>query len=254
MSLEGDPAFDDFVDLCFKWDTLGNWMLGWISRFLQPLLSVAVANAILGRGKMFCLSGAMVRQLLGKTGSCGSLLDIGAGVGTVTERLGTVFDSVHCTEASMALVRRLRAKGFTATSTLDPTTVGGTYDVVAMLNVLDRTSNPLELLESCKQLLKDDGSLLLACVVPWSPFKRVFEGAMRLTRRSENWWERSAVAMCANFEDLGWEVKKISRVPYLSEGDWRSPIYVLDDCIFVLTPTRTTTCNRVSLTWTTEDV
>lgn len=44
------------------------------------------------------------------------------------------------------------------------------YDVIACLNLLDRCDKPLELLGEIKNSLADNGRVLLALVLPFSPF------------------------------------------------------------------------------------
>lgn len=49
------------------------------------------------------------------------------------------------------------------------------FDVVACLNLLDRCDRPLDILEDMKHVLKPDGIVLLAMVLPFKPYVEVGE-------------------------------------------------------------------------------
>lgn len=100
------------------------------------------------------------------------LLDVGAGDGNVTAQVATGFQHVYATEASQPMVDRLSSRGYTALGDPDCLTDGslgkGAFDLVMMLNVLDRASKPLSMLRALKTLVKPDtGRILLAVVLPW---------------------------------------------------------------------------------------
>lgn len=44
------------------------------------------------------------------------------------------------------------------------------YDVISCLNLIDRCDRPLDLLNKIRASLKPDGRLLLAVVLPFSPY------------------------------------------------------------------------------------
>jgi SAM-dependent methyltransferase len=167
------------------------------------------------------------------------LLDVGAGNGDVTHALAPLFGSVATTELSRAMAFRLRLRGF-ACFRQDVTTEGvpqPPYDAIACLNVLDRCDRPLTLLANLRAGLADRGLLLLSLVLPYRPF--VYDGGssnepserLPLTRSD---WESCAGELCqAVIEPLGLKVEVITRVPYLSGGDSRRPLYELDDVVLV---------------------
>jgi len=153
-------------------------------------------------------------------------------------------------ETSVPMGRRLRARGYHVSvdpgSVDDPAVMGSAcYDVVMLLNVLDRADRPAALLRSLKRLMKPDtGRLLLAVVLPWCPF---VEDGKHQRQPSEKLHMRGGLCReGASFErsvailhrevlaPLGFEVERWSRLPYLSEGDAHKDIYVLDDAVFVL--------------------
>ena len=115
------------------------------SLLLRSFYSTTDANAIAYTGSMHVISEGQARRLLGfqDAETRQSLLDVGAGDGAVTLHLSALFHEVHCTETSPYMVRRLRERGFTCTETSNPCdAMGGPFDVVSCLNVLDRCSAP----------------------------------------------------------------------------------------------------------------
>ncbi|KAJ3158460.1 Methyltransferase-like protein 9, partial [Irineochytrium annulatum] len=125
-------------------------------------------------------------------GSGGHLLDVGAGEGRVTLRLKPLFDSTTTTEVSDKLVSCLRNHGLNPVLTTEPSRSNipapgeasnitledidhPGFEVVSLLNVLDRCSKPLTLLRTLRDLIKGSqgggkpGRLLLAVVLPFRP-------------------------------------------------------------------------------------
>ena len=180
----------------------------------------------------------------------GRLLDVGAGDGGVTAVLARHFRVVDATEVSAPMAARLRARPFLSrvvqTAFLTPESLpdgDGAYDVVSILNVLDRTDQPAALLAAARRLLAPGGRLLLAVVLPFSEF--VEDGAVR---RHVHGPLPMAGARCADGADFetslnallsraiipaGFDVLSVSKVPYLCRGDWRKSFYVLFDAIIV---------------------
>ena len=92
-----------------------------------------------------------------------TLLDVGAATGTTTCQLAPCFDQVVVTEAS-AVCRKvlLKNKNFQTMSSCElknniDIMKHGPYDVISLLNVLDRTENPQVLLNEALALLRCDG-------------------------------------------------------------------------------------------------
>ena len=186
----------------------------------------------------------------------GSLLDVGAGDGSVTTHLAPLFERVYATEVSGPMVKRLQARllygGVLPTGDVSPAALAaaaaeagvqlpaGGFDCVSLLNVLDRCDTPRTLLRHCSALLAPGtGRLLLAVVLPFRPF--VEAGATRrppaesLGLSPDAGFEASASAMWERvLQPLGFRLHALSRVPYISDGDEKCPTYVLDDAIFVL--------------------
>lgn len=217
-------------------------------RLLTLFLSDFDANALLGMYPVFLLSTPQAQRLLeaarpnGGTGA--RLLDIGAGSGDVTTRLLPLVETLECTEASRHMARRLRKRGLSCWhghagegAPGDPLTLGPSHELVALLNVLDRTQRPRSLLAAAVRHLPAGGVLLLSMPLPYAPF--FYAGA--LTREPAEpldvepaRWEDAAVALWRNeLEPLGLELAALTRLPYLSGGDVHAPAYVLDDALFV---------------------
>jgi len=108
----------------------------------------------------------------------GALLDLGAGDGSVTKQLLALgFDRSKSvtTEVSQPMVARLRSLGVRAVQTELPSQDefprGGCFDVVAMLNLLDRCDDPSGMLLAAKRLVRPQTHL---------PYHRGLAGVDRL--------------------------------------------------------------------------
>ncbi len=206
----------------------------------MTFVSIYDANGLTNTGQSRVLGTAQWRRLLGAGGT--RLLDVGAGEGEVTRELGALFTDVVTTELSAPLARRLRGKGFTchqrdlAFQTIDDP---GGFDVVALQNVIDRTTHPLRLLDRVAGLLAKDGRMIVAVPVPIEPV--VFRGASRF-KPAEMLpvgmpdFESAVTALYAQvFEPRGYRVVALARAPYFCDDAVFSPIRARDDAIFVLT-------------------
>lgn len=234
------------------------WMVDTAADFLRSCFSVTDVNGLLGRGQMFVLSKAQVRDLLGEAmeaarashpGQPVRLLDVGAGDGEVTTRLASVVDSVTATEVSWAMARRLRSRGYTVSQgpliTRECFPQDGEFDVVTLMNLLDRCDHPMGMVRDAARLMRrGTGRLLIALVLPFSEF--VEEGSKRRAVRAPLPMGGARCGDGATLEvslstfiqrvvyPLGLEVERLARVPYLCRGDTRQPFYVLSDALLVL--------------------
>ncbi|ETV90655.1 hypothetical protein, variant 3 [Aphanomyces invadans] len=221
-----------------------------VSTVLNQFYSVTDTNGMLHRGQMFVFSRAQAARLLNfPNGRCGGkLLDIGAGDGNVTAKLATFVDTVYSTEVSMPMVRALNAKGFNATHTAvlsHPDIIAnGPYEMISLLNVLDRADTPLTLLNQIRDLLTPTGVLLIAVVLPFSAFvemgtqklppKEVLPMNGGLCADGDSFEDAARIMSAKVFTPCGFEVHSFSRVPYLCRGDISQPYYVLHDALFTL--------------------
>jgi len=184
------------------------------------------------------LSTAQWQRLLGRRGA--RLLDIGAGDGEVTAQLAPLFTEIVTTELSKPMVRRLRRRGYAshycdlAFEAIDDRD----FDVVALQNVIDRTTHPLRLLDHAEQLLARDGRLVVAVPVPIQPV--VYAGTSHVEPAEPMPvgapdFESAVTELYEQvFVPNGYRVTALSRAPYLCSGSAREPVEVLDDVIFVL--------------------
>lgn len=174
----------------------------------------------------------------------GSFLDIGAGSGRIAQLVSPLFSRVECTEVSAPMCRAIENKGFVAHKTHDIKSLPKelTYDNIALLNLIDRCDCPISLLKDLHQRLTPQGRLIIAVPLPLRP----------AVERGNQWdkpKELIAPPGCYcqfDFEDslhrlivdvidpCGYDVRVVSRVPYLSEGNTKRPYYVLDDLLLVL--------------------
>jgi len=115
------------------------------------------------------------------------------------------------------------------------------FDVVAALNLCDRIDAPVTLMSQLKRALKPGtGVLILAIVVPFRPFVEGADGTRTkpsetVDAPSSGSWEAGVEALWENLiAPAGFELIRLARVPYISEGDHLFDAYVLDDAVFVL--------------------
>jgi SAM-dependent methyltransferase len=250
VQLRRDDEGTEFLRACSSTSTAARLAQSTAAAALRTSLSLTDANALVGRGAMHVLSTEQARLLLRRPGEqCeGVLLDVGAGDGGVTSRLAPLFQHVVATEASAPMARRLQQRSFAlALHTLETTAAGlraaapaslaepvnralcEGFDVVALLNVLDRCDKPLTLLRALRELLRaGSGRLLLAVVLPFRPF--VEDGAARrppserLDLPPDASFELSLCGLWAALSPLGFALESVTRAPYLSDGDTNCPV------------------------------
>ena len=197
------------------------------------------ANGLTNSFQDRLLSTAQWSRLLGEGGA--RLLDVGAGDGEVTRQIAPLFSEVVTTETSKPMVRRLRSKGYAAhycDIAFEPIDAPGSFDVVALQNVIDRTMHPLRLIESAFELLAPGGRLVIAVPLPLSP--AVYIGTSWLDPQEQlplgaPDFEAAVTDLYEQvFVPCGCRVTALTRAPYLCSGTAREPVEVLDDAIFVL--------------------
>lgn len=230
--------------------------------WLKPALSLVYShtdlNGLLNTGQMSIISTNQLRILFANElarggGQLGRLLDVGAGCGRITSLLAPLFSSVTATEVSPVMVAKLKALGFHAVQAedLDEIQDQEGFDVVSILNVIDRCDKPVSLLQSVRKKLKGPCSrVILATPLPLRPSVETKKGWVK---PSQDIVDRSRCIPCEAPACCMWEmcvqqittdyflpngfiVQSVSRLPYLSQGDRTRPYYVLDDAVFVLAP------------------
>ena len=163
----------------------------------------------------------------GYPGRFGSMLDIGAGDGNVTQQLAALVSGpVFATEYSAVMQMRLQMKGYTVLPVEGWHAAGkGPFDLISCLNVLDRADKPMTLLRQMRDCLSPDGRIIIAVVLPFCPFVEVGSRQLKPTERIDAGGRRVPAEVSINrfvyevFKPLGLEVEAFSRAPYLCEGD-----------------------------------
>ena len=193
------------------------------------------ANGLLGRGQMFVYSSSQFQTLLDFESPLSTLLDIGAADGSVTKRMSSLFKKVYVTELSPTMQWRLATLGYTV---LDSNHWGDLkFDVITCLNVLDRCEKPLTLLKQIhNHLTPQTGRLILSLVLPFKPYFEYNKNHRpnEFLQIHGHTPEEQINDLISNiFQPLGFQLKKLTRLPYLSEGDIERSYYFLFDYLFV---------------------
>lgn len=193
-------------------------------------------DAWLDMHALFLLDTESWESLIGKDRRR-SLLDIGAGRGDVTAHLARLFDEVWATETSRAMVRRLAARGYRAIAVdlaeRDPF-ANRRFSVVSLLNVLDRCPRPRTLIDRALGYLDSDGLLILATPLPFRPHvdlgSTTIDPDEPLAIHSDC-FETAMNELTATLSDV--EILRWTRIPYVSQGDLRTPLVALDAALLV---------------------
>lgn len=209
-----------------------------LQRVLRCFVSDFDANALLRMYPMHLLSTAQAEQLFGARPG-GKLLDLGAGSGDVTSALGPLFDQIDVVETSRVAARRLRQRGFNCTN-YDVTVQGirgGPYDVIALLNVLDRTDRPYALLEQCRNAMSENTQLMLSTPLPYRPHVyvggRTRDPSERLPVVGNDFSDALRRLVLEVLQPMGLVPTRLARIPYISGGDSERAITVLSAAVAV---------------------
>ena len=115
----------------------------------------------------------------------------------------------------------------------------GPFDVILCLNLLDRCDRPNTLLRRLKSSLAPGGRLVVALVLPFSPYVEVGERGDHkpseyLPVKGNGLEGQIASLVDRVFAPLSLRCLVWSKLPYLCEGDLGQAYYFLDDVVFVL--------------------
>ncbi|XP_072523705.1 protein-L-histidine N-pros-methyltransferase isoform X1 [Salminus brasiliensis] len=211
------------------------------STIFSPIISRTSINGFLGRGSMFVFSLDQFQRLLRIDSDWKGerLLDLGAGDGGVTDVMGSHFREVYATEVSPPMKWQLQRKNYKVLEIDEWQRTGFQYDLISCLNLLDRCDEPLELLRDIKNaLVPGSGRMILAVVLPFHPYVEIGGRWVRpkeqLQVKGKTWEEQVTNLSEEVFQQVGFEVEAVTRLPYLCEGDMNQDYYVLDDAVFVL--------------------
>jgi len=216
--------------------------------FLKYVLSWVMhqtsINGLLQRGSMFVFSREQFLRIMGidEMWRSGRLLDLGAGDGMVTQKMSGFFNETYVTETSSTMIWRLKEKDYKILDIHD-WHKSVKFDVISALNIIDRCSHPLELLQNIRlSLVADTGRALVAVVLPFNPYvedERVgnnHEPNQRLMVSGTTFEEQVISLIRDTFTPAGFEVERFTRLPYLCEGDLEHSYYILYDAVFLLRP------------------
>lgn len=196
-------------------------------------------HGVLGMYPMHLLGSEQWKRLVPERLWGGRLLDVGAGQGFVTQYARPLFTEIVTTETAKSMAVRLRARGF-ETCTEDITTqpdlfLQKSFDVVSILNVLDRCDKPKTLLQHATNFLKDDGVLIISDPLPLSQHIRSSsrKPAERLGADAGTWEECLSSLYTDVVEPAGLVATFVTRMPYLYKNTKREPFIALDDFVMV---------------------
>ncbi len=211
------------------------WM---VRRLLRPFMSDFALNGVFGTYPLYLMDTPHWEGLLGGRPG-GRLLDVGAAAGEVTATMAPLYDEVVATDTSAPMVRRLRDRGFLAFrhDLAERDLVGPSFDTVALLNVLDRCSDPHALLAAAVRHTRPGGSVVVSMPLPYDPWW--YAGS--LPRRPRKPLPLRGQLYEADFGSLvdvvlplaGIEPVRWIETPYVSAGDRRRPDYRLDAAVIV---------------------
>ncbi|XP_050543121.1 protein-L-histidine N-pros-methyltransferase [Daktulosphaira vitifoliae] len=209
-----------------------------VSTVLNVFMTKTSINGLLRRGSMFVFSLEQIRKLLNITyfASGSSLVDLGAGDGATTEKYTPFVNHVYVTEKSGPMIRILSQKGFRLLNTETWWNHKEKFDIVSCLNLLDRCSEPINLLNNIKKSLKSNGRVIIALVLPYKPYDE-FKSAVpdeKLPITGETFEEQVSSTIANVFEPSGFNVLCWTKLPYLCEGDLNQDYYWLHDAVFIL--------------------
>ncbi|CAG7833952.1 unnamed protein product [Allacma fusca] len=233
-----DNCFDTSDSFCWQlWLTFANSVLSW---FLSP----TSINGLLGRGSMYVFSGTQFKQLIDLSNDgllLDSLLDVGAGDGSTTDRIKRYFNKVYVTEMSKPMKWSLANKGFIVLDELTWNESSVKFDAITCLNVLDRCDRPLQLLDSIQKTLKPTGVAIVSFVIPFNPYVEfggndTHDPAELLPISAKTFNQEVNNFVGKVLIPNGWEVLRWTRLPYLCQGNIQQAFYWLNDAVFVMKP------------------
>ena len=210
---------------------------GHIRRILRLFVSDFDADGWLRTNPMALLGERSWEALVGRGGR---LLDVGAGAGDITLEASGLFDTIVTTETSAPMARRLRARGLPC-HRVDlaraPLAGEAPFDVVSLLDVLDRCARPRSLLRAALRHLRDEGRVLISVPLPARP--HAYLGAWTvdpeesLTGDGDTFEEALVDLVEGTIEPCGVKIDRLARAPYLSRGAVDAPLHVLDAALVV---------------------
>lgn len=182
--------------------------------------------------KTFLFEEKFAGKLVGKRKNQ-TLLDIGAGEGSITKNFEPYASYIACLEPSASFRRILRKRGYSLADTDDKKT----YDIVTLFNVLDICENPKSVLQAARKHLATDGILIISLPFPiktrsWDI--RDIQNTNHLSQSPKLSFEEAVSDFYTDFlkkNDL--EVSYFTRLPYIVSLPETQEATVYDNGLFV---------------------
>uniref|UniRef100_A0A1I7WPJ0 Methyltransferase-like protein 9 n=1 Tax=Heterorhabditis bacteriophora TaxID=37862 RepID=A0A1I7WPJ0_HETBA len=216
-----------------------------MSTILSFFVSKTSINGILNRGGMFLFSDTQIREFLNIPVEwdfkASKLLDLGAGDGEITKKFSSIYGKIYVTEMSQVMQWRLRQEGFNIVDVERWSSESRRYDLISALNLLDRHYNPQKLLADLHHAaLYSNCLVLIGIVLPFKqyvefhPSKKSSQPDTSLLLRGSSFEEQASSLVELEFIPHGFEVVRWTKLPYLCDGDFNRPFYMLNDAVFLL--------------------
>ena len=198
-------------------------------------------SAVMGFPRLHLLDREGWLSLLPGLAVGAAALDVGAGSGQLLRDFSPLFDTIVATELSTPLIWRLRLAGAHAikTDVITRDSLGRwwvDFDVVFVLNVIDRCKDPAALLRQATAALRPGGRLVLSVPLPWEQLDAAdlaAEPQTTLAVEGES-WGAAASQLLQVLSGLGLRAVRLVRAPYWSTGSEVRPVLALDAAIVVL--------------------
>jgi SAM-dependent methyltransferase len=208
---------------------------------LQRYIPLFTLDALLGVYPLYILGPNMWQRIVPKEKHGGSLLDIGAGQGFVTMNAKPIFKKIVTTETSIGVAIRLWFRGFVCklrdVARFPRMFRPKSFDVVSILNVIDRSDRPISLLENARNFLKDDGYMIIATPLPihqvvWTTKANPVQEHFNLSFNSS--FEESLNELCEKvLIPHGLVPTMIGKLPYISKPNYITNLDPYEDAIIV---------------------
>merc|ERR1712037_11334 len=249
ITLSKDEATEDFI----KWskERTEQFFLQLFYDVTAPFMKIfttkTTTNAILGRGEMFVVSKEQLMKMLpdvyaeNPDHKFKNWIDLGAGDGGALIRGPSLMtEKMSTTEICPVMRKRLEWRGFTVEDTDNWDQTETKWDVISMLNLLDRAAYPDMFLDKAYDALAPDGILIIAIVLPYRPYverggtiaNKPYADVHKFISPSRKYVDQVDRFIKA-VEKKGFKHTTWSSVPYLCEGDRTIGYYSLKDTIIV---------------------
>lgn len=148
-----------------------------------------------------------------------------------------IFLKVFCTESSWIMKDRLEERKFTVIENIKDVR---NIHLISCLNVLDRCSDPFQILQDIHDALAFNGRAIFALVLPYSHYVEKNSTHMPVTALLPHWpqktlpFEVEVVEFFRQLEKMNFIIESWTRAPYLCEGDLKQSYYWLTDIVVVV--------------------